>query len=321
MALISKERWEAAHKMICDICYGVRRWKMTIPPQPSDSDVLLSDLLRDAKNRIAELEQGICAIGSAMGSDRMTVIEIEQAIRRGNERAEAMADQIEMLRIESEKHKEAVQRWLETYRAIAVAAGATDPWSLPKDATAPDDWKAYKYLSDRVAAVRAGQLAAAQDILRLRRLLISVQRRRERKEEEGIESVEQCQNCGDKAREHIDIEEWTFDEKGDMLCRFCGADRPLCGFDVGGVDDLVDVIQEELNVPPSASEAEVASNAEKAALFDLYEKMSREGIRPGVSYSPDTGFHGWNWRHDTYPTLLDAMRVAAAERNSGEGEE
>jgi len=69
-----------------------------------------------ARRRIAELEQGIAAIGSAMGSDRLTPIEIERLIREGNTKATQMYSEFAAARdrvAELEKDAERLN-WLES---------------------------------------------------------------------------------------------------------------------------------------------------------------------------------------------------------------
>lgn len=52
------ERAEKAHKHICELAKsGARKWRMTIPVQPDDSDILLGDVCRDVKWLMARLEK------------------------------------------------------------------------------------------------------------------------------------------------------------------------------------------------------------------------------------------------------------------------
>lgn len=44
-----------AHKEACRVSASGGRWRMSIPPQPDDPDVVICDALRDAEDRIAVL--------------------------------------------------------------------------------------------------------------------------------------------------------------------------------------------------------------------------------------------------------------------------
>ncbi len=101
----------------------------------SAGDRACLDLL-DARRRIAELEQGIAAIGSAMGSDRLTPIEIERLVYEGNAKAEKL-----------EKDAERWRWWMSpNERNIAgVVEGSLAGWSKA-------EWDAF--VDQKIAAQR-----------------------------------------------------------------------------------------------------------------------------------------------------------------------
>lgn len=46
---------DAAHREISALCHG-KQWRMCIPVDPSDSDIVICDALRALKSRVAALE-------------------------------------------------------------------------------------------------------------------------------------------------------------------------------------------------------------------------------------------------------------------------
>jgi hypothetical protein len=50
-------RLKSAREMVSAICQNPRQWRMCIPVQPDDTDIVLSAALTDAKASLSELEQ------------------------------------------------------------------------------------------------------------------------------------------------------------------------------------------------------------------------------------------------------------------------
>ena len=120
--------------------------------------------------------------------------------------------------------------------------------------------------------------AQAEQLRQMREALESIDRRASSDADE-IESVDQCNHCGDAARDHIDTEQWKFTSKGDMLCRYCGGDRCLVGYAVGGLDDGEEEIKAALALPISEAEKQARENAEKAGLLDAFAySLGQEGF-------------------------------------------
>ena len=52
-----KARLEAAYEMVFALCHDVRRaWRMTIPVEPTDTDIVICAALTDARASLRELE-------------------------------------------------------------------------------------------------------------------------------------------------------------------------------------------------------------------------------------------------------------------------
>lgn len=98
----------------------------------------------------------------------------------------------------------------------------------------------------------------------LRRALESAIERMDRDEDEQ-ESVDICMDCGDGARDRIDSEQWKFDSHGDMLCRYCGAHRGLCGYPVQGLDDVKESLKAALTASPDEHERRIKGEALREA--------------------------------------------------------
>lgn len=54
-----EEAKQLAHREICDLASGKRRWEMSIPPRSTDSDVVLQNALDVASNEIQRLERAL----------------------------------------------------------------------------------------------------------------------------------------------------------------------------------------------------------------------------------------------------------------------
>ena len=157
-------------------------------------------------------------------------------------------------------------------------------------------------------ALEAADGLAGQVVL-MRETLESINRRTEA-DPDDIESVEQCNHCGDLARDHIDTEQWEFTSKGDMLCRYCGGDRCLVGYEVGGIDDGEEEIKAALALPLPQAAAQVAEWREKAGLLDWAALRSdftgvrteRRNYHLSIGCSPPKSY--------TADDLIEALRAA-----------
>ena len=65
-----KARSEAAHRHICDLSAGKKKWEMCLPVQTTDSDMTLQAPLDDISRLISALELAIEQLGPC-GCDKM----------------------------------------------------------------------------------------------------------------------------------------------------------------------------------------------------------------------------------------------------------
>ncbi len=67
---VIRDRQQAAHDWISDLCTGKRRWRMRVPVDPMDSDIVLSEAIKDAERLLAAVEAvlALCDEADAEGA-------------------------------------------------------------------------------------------------------------------------------------------------------------------------------------------------------------------------------------------------------------
>lgn len=78
-------------------------------------------------------------------------------------------------------------------------------------------------------------------------------------------------------------------------------------FEVGGEDSVV--VQYVIE-----AKREIDRLREDGTRLDAYERMARNGIKPGVLFDSTDGFQGWEWgNHPLFDSLRDAIDAAMKE--------
>lgn len=67
------KRYEAARRMVDDLCMGSRRWIMRVPVPDNDPDLVISASLEDVPKLVAELE----ALKAKLAAARARIDEVE----------------------------------------------------------------------------------------------------------------------------------------------------------------------------------------------------------------------------------------------------
>lgn len=165
-------------------------------------------------------------------------------------------------------------------------------------------------LQGQAATARAEKAEAEAAALKahVERLRVDIESAVERmnRDSDEEESVDTCLNCGDGARDRIDSEQWKFDDHGDMLCRECGAHRGLCGYKVGGLDD----VEETLKIALAGTPAQSLKLAQAEALREAAETR----LKPFLGHND-----GWysDGIKDAYNSIRDAAEEMQAEAANG----
>lgn len=100
---------ELAHQCVSALCSGNRRWTMSVPVRDSDPDILITEALKAAADRIAALEAAIDALSVRCGFPVVT--DREQALNAAGNRVERLTRETDELRTENTRAREFVVAW------------------------------------------------------------------------------------------------------------------------------------------------------------------------------------------------------------------